>query len=196
MSMKIIKNYFSKIGRKGGSAKSERKSHASRINGKKGGRPKKLQTKTCKITVCKETKIIKDQNVESGNTRSCGCYCKRVRIGNKNGQTHGQGAHKNTTLVYQSWCGMINRTTNPKSTSWKYYGDLGVKVYKHWRKFESFFKYMGNRPKGKTLDRINPFGNYVPGNVRWATRKQQANNRRISYPNGFPSSPTLRLRNL
>ena len=43
--MKIIKNYFSKIGRKGGSAKSERKSHASRENGKKGGRPKKLQVK-------------------------------------------------------------------------------------------------------------------------------------------------------
>ena len=159
-------------------------------------RDKQFKSYSLYRCICGETKIIKDQNVESGNTRSCGCYCKRVRIGNKNGQTHGQGAPKNTTLVYQSWCGMINRTTNPKSTSWKYYGDLGVKVYKHWRKFESFFKYMGNRPKGKTLDRINPFGNYVPGNVRWATRKQQANNRRISYPNGFPSSPTLRLRNL
>lgn len=50
-----------------------------------------------------------------------------------------------------------------------------------WRKFENFIEDMGERPEGLSIDRINPFGNYEPGNCRWATLKEQANNTRKKY---------------
>ena len=50
-----------------------------------------------------------------------------------------------------------------------------------------FLEHIGPRPSGEhSLDRINPFGNYEPGNVRWATAEVQANNKRENYPNGWP----------
>jgi hypothetical protein len=78
---------------------------------------------------------------------------------------------------------MIERTTNPKHKDWPSYGGRGTTVTERWRGtggFERFLADMSERPEDMTLDRIDPDGNYEPGNVRWATPKQQRANRRDS----------------
>jgi hypothetical protein len=80
------------------------------------------------------------------------------------------------TREYASYCSAKGRCTNPTDKQWKDYGGRGIKFL--FTNFEQFFAELGNSPKGKTLDRIDNDGHYETGNVRWATKKAQANNRR------------------
>ncbi len=81
--------------------------------------------------------------------------------------------------LYSTWRGMISRCHNPKATSFETYGGRGIIVCDRWRQFfTAFIADMGPRPAGCTLDRIDGAGNYEPGNVRWATKQDQAINRR------------------
>jgi hypothetical protein len=81
------------------------------------------------------------------------------------------------TDLYTIWSSIKQRCQNPKNTGYAYYGALGVVVCERWQEFALFREDVGMRPsKQHTLDRIDGFGNYEPGNVRWATRtEQQAN---------------------
>ena len=73
---------------------------------------------------------------------------------------------------------MIRRCENPNDNRYRYYGAKGVKVCSRWRNsFQRFLSDVGKIPKGKTLDRKETGGNYEPGNVRWADKVQQANNK-------------------
>jgi len=98
--------------------------------------------------------------------------------GNQYGLTHGLSHHP----LYKLWYSMLYRCEDPRCRFWKNYGGRGIKVCPEWHDGRVFFEYiereLGPRPAGHSLDRIENDGNYEPGNVRWADKKTQANNRR------------------
>jgi hypothetical protein len=100
----------------------------------------------------------------------CGCEANRMPS-----LSHGMRYHP----LYSIWRSMIRRCTSEKCHDYPNYGGRGIKVYTPWVKnMKEFFEYMGPRPEGHSLDRIDVDGNYEPGNVRWATAKTQGYNKR------------------
>jgi hypothetical protein len=86
------------------------------------------------------------------------------------------------TRTHNSYRNMLERCRDPNHIGWEHYGGRGITVCDRWNpkagSFENFLADMGERPEGKTLDRINVDGNYEPSNCRWATPAEQAGNRR------------------
>lgn len=84
------------------------------------------------------------------------------------------------TRAYRSWRGMKGRCLNKNHDRYSYYGGRGITVCDRWLSFENFLADMGEPPLGKTLDRIDNEGAYEKTNCRWASRKEQNRNTRVS----------------
>lgn len=112
----------------------------------------------------------------------CRCQCGRTkqvrRKGLAGGGNYGCGNCNSRYILRGIWKGMIYRCYNPSIRVFYRYGGRGISVCDEWRgSFTAFAQYVGERPGPKyQLDRINNDGNYEPGNVRWATPKQNCRN--------------------
>ena len=122
---------------------------------------------------CGTELTVSGRSLTSGNTRSCACL-QRETLSNRR-RTHGM----RHTREYTTWAGMIARCTNARDKYYADYGGRGITVCPQWRQsFATFFRDMGERPCGLSIERMDNNGNYEPGNCKWATAAEQGRNKR------------------
>lgn len=122
---------------------------------------------------CGNQRLTPGSKLTGGTITSCrDCSLRRAT---KHGHAK-QGGEKRHSPTYNTWAGMHSRCSNPNTTGYEYYGGAGISVCARWKSFEAFLRDMGEKPTGTSIDRTNGSGNYEPGNCRWATKVEQANN--------------------
>ncbi len=126
---------------------------------------------------CGNIKIIIGKSLRNGNTKSCGCLMKEAN--REKMTTHGMRGNP----LYAVWRAMRQRCNNTNDKAYKNYGGRGIMVCHRWQKFENFFEDMGVCPTGFTLERIDNDKGYQKNNCKWATRLEQARNKRIYQNN-------------
>lgn len=146
-----------------------------------GGRTAASQEYTAKCD-CGNTVRVLRESVLSGHKGSCGCLRRETAANNrtKHGETIRFGERVNPTPEWMAWMAMIDRCRRETHPAFHNYGGRGIKVCDEWLlSFDAFLLHVGRRPSNNhSLDRIDNNGHYEPGNVRWATKREQGRNTR------------------
>lgn len=127
---------------------------------------------------CGENKVISGSNLRTGRTRSCGCLSRELSVSVNT--KHGHAKIGKVTREYRCWQEMKKRCTNPNSHAYPDYGGRGIQIYEPWlNSFNEFISHIGPCPNSSmSIGRIDNNLGYQPGNVAWATPREQSLNRR------------------
>lgn len=139
------------------------------------------------VCECGIHRTVEGKMLGNGGTKSCGCLSQEIST--RNSTKHGYCG----TRLYRIWQNMRTRCTRTVGDDYKHYGGRGIRYHPDFETFEGF---LAGIPEGYAdhleLDRIDNDGDYTPGNLRWATRREQMRHTRITGRIPHPRTGELR----
>src|SRR6516162_999318 len=132
-----------------------------------------------------EERIIDGNHLRRGYTRSCGCFNREQAAARA--FKHGHARVGQHSRAYRGWRYLLQRCRDPRNPNYGGREPTPVTVCERWLTFVNYYADTGDPPPGKTLDRIDPWGNYEPGNWKWSTQSEQVRNQRRHKPKPYRS---------